>query len=290
MLALLLAAACAHAPAGPATYLEEGGKVEPGDLLTPAGRPMALSALAQAAGGARFVLVGEGHENRCDHRVQARVIHALSQGGAHPAVGLEMVDVDRQPLLDRFGAGEIPLEELDPTLGFTKQWGVPFERYQPIFEEAQAHGAPLVALNLPREVVRTVSREGLAGLPADQKEAVPEPIPPLPEQEKRLRKAYEEHAEHLPRPPSEESFRRFLLVQSLWDTQMANEALQASARLDRPVVVLAGAGHVEYGWGIGHRLRTLAPGAEVIEIVPWRGDGPLDPDEGALFFYCPREE
>ncbi len=37
-----------------------------------------------------------------------------------------------------------------------------------------------------------------------------------------------------------------------------------------PVVILAGGGHVEYGWGIARRIRLLDPDARVLLVMPWR--------------------
>jgi uncharacterized iron-regulated protein len=80
---------------------------------------------------------------------------------------------------------------------------------------------------------------------------------------------------------------RFLLVQSLWDSTMAEEAFLLRARTGRPVAVLAGAAHVERGWGIAHRLSLLDPNARVLLILPFSGKEP-DPESADIFFYSPR--
>ncbi len=281
LLSALFLTACAG-PGGTARKLEPAAELEPGTLLTPAGEALGPDQLAAAVADARYVLVGEGHDSACDHRVQAAIVRALSARA--PVVGLEMVSTERQDVLDRFHAGEVTVEELDGALGWEKKWGVPFALYRPIFDEAAAAQLPVAALNVPAEVVRQVSREGESALPPE----VPALLPPPPEQEEMLRTAYESHAHGA--QPSEEGFARFLRVQSLWDTAMAGAAKTWSRRLDRPVVVLAGAGHVSHGWGIGHRLAQLDPGAGIVEVVPWRGAEAIDPAAGDFFFYCPREE
>lgn len=149
---------------------------------------------------------------------------------------------------------------------------------------ARERGLPIVALNLPHEVVRRVGREGEAALPPE----VPEPIPPPPEQEAMLRRAFRAHA-HAEKD-GEEGFARFVRVQSLWDTAMAQAALEASGAEGLPVVILAGAGHVTNGWGIAHRLARLAPDASSVAVMPWRGDRPLDSAQAPFFFYCPGSE
>lgn len=79
---------------------------------------------------------------------------------------------------------------------------------------------------------------------------------------------------------------RFFLIQSLWDTAMAERAIAAREEGGRPVVVLIGAGHVEFGWGIAHRIRTLRPQASVLLLTPWRGTEPVDPSEADIRYFC----
>ncbi len=89
---------------------------------------------------------------------------------------------------------------------------------------------------------------------------------------------------------AEAMFERFLIVQSLWDTVMAENAVRVRSREGSPVVVLAGSGHVDYGWGIALRLASLDPGSEVLLVSPWRKHPAEDPpseDVGDVYFYCP---
>jgi uncharacterized iron-regulated protein len=96
----------------------------------------------------------------------------------------------------------------------------------------------------------------------------------------------------------EKLFERFLLAQSLWDSTMAEEALfvrrmEGRARERKvppepvgPLVILAGAGHVEYNGGIAHRLSLLAPGARIVAILPFSGELP-DARSADFFYYSP---
>ena len=278
LVALLLAGCAGPRAAGHAAPIEAEG-LEPGSLLTPAGEPLSLATFASATESARYILVGEAHDNACDHRVQAAVVATLAE--RLPVVGLEMVSTERQPILDRFAAGEIAMGELEEALDWQERWGVPFEIYRPIFEAAALSSLPVAALNLPREAVRQVSREGASALPPE----VPALIPPPKEQVPMLRRAFEAHGHG-----TEEDFARFVRIQSLWDTAMARNSIAFGERFGAPVVILAGNGHVQHGWGIGHRLRLLQPEAEVVEVVPWRGREPIDPGAGRFFFYCPPPE
>lgn len=290
LLALLLSAACARAPVRPPPpEVPEPPDLDPGTLIDRFGDPVALEDFRQACAGRRYILIGENHGQSCDHEVQAALLSALAD--CRPAVGLEMVDIDSQPALDRFAAGDLDLDELPHALDWQRTWGVPFELYLPVFEAARSHGLPLVALNLPRELVRRFGEVGLDGLSESERALLPPEIVAPPEEQKTwLRAQFDGH----PLPPGEdlteqELLRRFLRVQSLWDSQMAHRAVNASRALERPVVILAGAGHVVHGWGISHRLEAFDPQGRRLLIVPWRGTSELDPEAAEYFFYCPLE-
>jgi len=80
---------------------------------------------------------------------------------------------------------------------------------------------------------------------------------------------------------------RFLTVQALWDSTMAEAAVRVRRESRRPVVILAGAGHVDYGWGIAHRLREFDPGCRILLVSPWRGGQAPESGLGDIYFFCP---
>jgi uncharacterized iron-regulated protein len=292
----LLAAACASplkdkapvppAPAMPVTEIPRGS------FFVFGASGISVLSDEQAAGlaaGSRYVLVGEGHANACDHAAQVRLIRALA---AHTplSVGLEMVAADRQATLDHFSQGKVPLEQLEKVLDWKNTWGYPFELYRPVFEAALELKLPLAGLNIPKDVVRALSDKGLEGLTPRQSAWLPEQIPPPPPAQRQvLEEEFTRHQSFM--KPSAgnatQALERFLMVQAAWDTKMADAAVDAFGRFERPVVILAGSGHVEQGWGIGYRLRGLDPTAGVLLVMPWRGLDPVDPAEAGLFYNCP---
>ena len=83
-------------------------------------------------------------------------------------------------------------------------------------------------------------------------------------------------------------FNRFVLAQSLWDTAMAKRALEVRAQTGRPVAVVVGGGHVEFGWGIELRATSIAPKTEVLTVMPWRGgDEPVPGGYADALYVCP---
>mgnify|MGYP006291971571 CR=1 FL=1 len=243
----------------------------PGQFVSTAGERLTLEQVVAEARGADYILLGESHDNACDHGVQARVLEALAATETPPVLGLEMVTVDRQGVLDAFGRGEVELDGLPEALDWPETWGFGFELYRPMFEVAQRFSLPVGALNVPRRIVDKVSELGPMNVAAEDRPYFPaEVVPPAPEQEAMLREAFAMHAHAA--DGGEAALERFFYVQSVWDSMMAERAVALNRKYGWPVVVLVGFGHVEHGWGIERRIRRLEPGARVFSVSPWRGE------------------
>ncbi len=259
----------------------------PGQFLDGDGRAVDESSLGDAAAKAAYVLIGEGHPIACDHLAQARILALMAEAGAPPVVGLEMVSLDMQPVLDLFNKGLIGVDDLEDGLKWSTSWGYPFEIYRPVFETARKYDLPLFALNVPRDVARKAGKSGLTGLTMEERLGLPAKIIPVPvEQERYLREVFESHPAGQPKD-ARAAWKSFLTVQALWDTTMARRAVEARVAMRRPVAVIAGAGHVEHGWGIAMRLGVFDPQGQRLLIMPWRGGEAPDKAEADLFFHCP---
>ncbi|OLN29096.1 hypothetical protein DVDV_1253 [Desulfovibrio sp. DV] len=287
----VLTAGCAARRAGPPPFAPE-------TLLDAAARPLSPAVFARDIAGADYILLGEEHPNPCDHLAQAAVIRRLAAAGAFPAIGLEMVPADRQQVLDAFNAGTLSLADLPKALDWKTTWGFDFELYAPIFEAARDFRLPLFALNVPKGLAKKVGRAGLDALPPAERTLLPGALlPPHPAQVEELRAFFVHHGpmgkpvpDSAPRKeaaPGRDPFASFLTVQSLWDTQMAARALYARSLTARPVVIIAGAGHVADGWGIARRLAVYDPSARTVTVVPWRGGEAPAPGEATFFAACP---
>ncbi|MGE4538181.1 MAG: ChaN family lipoprotein [Desulfovibrio sp.] len=272
------------------------GHVAPETLVGALGQPLSPRAFDAAFLSADYILAGEEHPNPCDHLAQDALIRRLVAAGMRPAIGLEMLPVEAQPVLDAFNAGKLAVADLPRALDWKKTWGYDFALYEPIFETARAHHLPVYALNAPRGLARKVGRHGLDSLTPAERATLPGTIqPPDPAQVKELREIYDEHAARLEKmgkagkkkTDGRDRFADFMTVQSLWDTQMASRAVYAHAVSKRPVVIIAGGGHVERGWGIARRLTTLDPGATVATVMPWRGGEKPEADLARTFYACP---
>lgn len=273
----------------PAAPAPEASGPTPGQFLDADKLVLGEAWVGSRAASAAYVLIGEGHPMACDHQAQAQVLDLMADAGAPPVVGLEMVSLDMQPVLDLFNKGIIGVDDLDTALKWSQNWGYPFELYRPIFEVARKRNLPLFALNVPRDAARKAGKVGLKGLPKAERLDLPAKIiPPLKEQEQYLRQVFDAHPFGTPKD-ADAAWKSFVTVQSLWDTTMARRAVEARVAMRRPVAIIAGGGHVERGWGIASRLSIFDPQGARLLIMPWRGGEAPDKAEADLFFYCPEE-
>jgi len=269
-----------------------GSQAYPEALLTPSGAPVSRQAFATGPARADYILIGEEHPNPCDHLAQAGVIRRLVADGLRPVIGLEMVPADFQTILDAFNAGKLAVADLPGALDWRHTWGFDFDLYAAIFEVAREFDLPVFALNAPKGLARKVGRIGLGALTPSERATLPGTIlPPDAAQVEELRDLFNAHAAMRQKAAKaadgRDPFADFLTVQALWDTQMAARAELAHARTGRPVVIIAGGGHVQRNWGIARRLARLDPGARIATVMPWRGGELPDPEEAQLFFACP---
>lgn len=242
-------------------------QVSPGDMVdTRTGAVVDAKAVAHAATGERFVYLGELHTNPDHHRMQADVIRALVDAGREVVVGFEMFTRPNQPNLAPWSRGYWTEEEFVEKADWKNQWGFDFALYRPIFEVIKEYRLPMVALNVPRDWVRSVGRGGLEALTPEQRAELPEVDLSYVEHRKVFNALMGGH------PPTGTAGDNIYAAQSLWDAAMADSALSYLDRMPpnhkTVFVVIAGSGHVMYGQGINRRVydRTGERGVTVTAV------------------------
>jgi uncharacterized iron-regulated protein len=205
---------------------------------------------------ADVVYLGETHDSPEDHQAQLYILQTLYQQNQKIAIALEMFQRPYQNVIDRYLAGEIAEEQLVEQSEYEERWGFPWEYYAPILRFARANQLPVIALNAPTEVTRKVARSGLESLTAPERKYIP-PLSEIrtdnAEYRQMMQKFYAQH--HQAGHGNSSSFERFFTAQVLWDETMADAIAQfIKAKPDYQVVVLAGKGHIVYGYGIPSRV------------------------------------
>ncbi|MBP7589933.1 MAG: ChaN family lipoprotein [Thermoanaerobaculia bacterium] len=246
-----------------------------GEVITPA-------ELAARLDGVELLFVGESHTDYEFHQVQLRTIEELQRRGRKVLIGLEMYPAGEQAMLDKWSTDPAYTEaDFLAQSRWYKNWGYHWEYYRPIFDFAHRHGLRMFGLNVPRKVVQTARKEGLAALTPEQRELLPATIDTDSAEYRRLFQAFFSD-DGLHGGMSAEMFEGMFTAQCTWDAAMAHNALKALARHSEGseaggtraiMVVLIGEGHVAYGLGAERQARLTFQG-RTASIIPVRIEDP----------------
>jgi uncharacterized iron-regulated protein len=238
-----------------------------GTIWNAALQPVAGEELEQRLARARFVLLGEIHNNPDHHRLQAQLIGALVKRGRRPSIVLEMVPADLQAELDRHrGDGLSGAIGLGKLLQWEERGWPAWPIYQPIAEVALSAGLTLLAGGLDSRAEKAI-RSGQPlprGTPLET--GALQPLEP-PLSQALSREVQEAHCNLLP-PSAVEPMVR---IQRLRDAYLARAMFLASER--DGAVLIAGVGHVRKDWAVprilnGNMLNGSAVVLAFVEVDP----------------------
>lgn len=199
------------------------------------GETIDFDALIDRLASARVVYVGERHDREDDHAMQRRILEALHARDPALSIGFEMFQRPYQGALDAYVAGDLDEDALLARTEWADRWGYDFAMYAPLVRFGRARGLPLVALNAPSEVTRTIAREGLDALEAAERDALPELDRGVAAHRERVADALRAH-----HPVDDEALERFYTAQLVWDETMATSVAERDGRM----IVFAGVMHV----------------------------------------------
>ena len=227
---------------------------------------------------ARYVLLGEVHDNADHHRLQAWAIRAISklrgarlvEGAAQiEAVALEMLTAEDSEALDRFYGrnAKVPRPRTAADFGRILKWdksGWPdFAIYEPIVAAALEANLVLKPASPARSENRKVSKDGMAGIEAAEAQRLKLDEPLAADLAATLAEEIKEsHCGMLPEP----ALPNMSLVQRLRDARMADAMLAGSEW--KGAILIAGNGHVRPDRGVPWYLsRRGAAEADIVTVL-----------------------
>jgi uncharacterized iron-regulated protein len=217
---------------------------------------------------ARFVLLGEVHDNAEQHRQRAALLSALLADGRPTRVVFEQIDRGHDAAI---AAAPRQVEAVIDAARFDRRaWGWPL--HQPLFEAALDGGAHIAGGNLSREAAREVMRSGVPAAPAELQPLLERPTWSAAQQATMEALIDRGHCRMLPaaRWPA------MVLAQRARDAAMAQALLQAMPA--ERVVLIAGNGHVRSDLGVPWVLREAGvPARDIVSIVYLEEDDPALP-------------
>ena len=235
-------------------------------LHVPTGTLMTKEQFFTYISQSRVVYVGENHDNLDHHQAQFDIIRALEE--KYPgkvAVGMEMFRKPSQSMLDNIVSGD--LDEKAFFKEYTKNWGFDYDYYKDILDYIREKRMPLIALNASRKQMMALRHKGTTQESSEETESLPEMDKGDP-YHKAVIEAIFGDVSH-----GKGVFAGFYDMQLLWEETMAetiSDYLKSKDGEDKIMVVLAGGGHIEYGYGIPRRLfrRLPEPYSTVVLTAP----------------------
>ncbi len=205
----------------------------------------------------RVIYIGESHDQMEHHQIQRRMISGLAKQGREVVIAMEMFQKSQQPLLDLWSQGHLTEEEFLRLVQWETTWGMDYQLYKGILDEAKERRLNILGLNVPRELVRMIAQKGVEGLSEEERKRLPDLD--LTDQHHRIyiEGIYKSHEAGLAK-----DFEKFYQAQVLWDEGMAqhlSEFLSSPKGVGKIVVVLTGNGHILYHFGIPKRLYRRNP-------------------------------
>lgn len=247
---------------------------------TKAQRFASVDELIAGLARARYILLGERHDNPDHHRVQAAVVRALIGSGRRPAVAFEMFTADDTPAIARhLAATPRDAAGLAVAVDWTRSGWPDWAYYQPIAQAALDSGLPVVAANLAPATARALARGHRSALPDGlaARYALDQPLPDG-EQAALASELYDAHCGHVAR----ERIDGMVLAQRARDAALADGMLTAERD---GALLIAGSGHVRTDRGVPVYLRVRTPEASIAVLAPVEvREGWIRPDDYAAAF------
>ncbi len=210
-----------------------------------------LTQIVEQLADSRVVFVGETHTRYDHHLVQLEILKHLYQKSPKLALGVEWFQQPFQKHLDDYIAGRINEKEMLHLTDYFNRWNYDYRLYRPIMQYAREQGIPVIALNASHELMTALSHSGFDDLPDELKQQLPANYDWSDKNyEQYLRGMFELHPEY------QGEFEDFLRGQLTWDESMAERAADyLQDNPDQRMLILAGSGHIMFGYGIPNRLQ-----------------------------------
>jgi uncharacterized iron-regulated protein len=267
VLFLLAAGGCSLLSFGKATPAKASFDLDEGWFLeVETGRILNSEAFLDKLARTDVVFLGEIHHNPRHEAFHVALVEALWQRSSRLALGLEYFSRNEQGLLDDWSRGVLDKKTFLSKLE-RKPSALP---YGELLQLAQDLNIQLYGINLPRRVVSQVAKKGWENLPLAEQVRWPEPGETSEAYRNLVQDSYSTFQRH-----HSTSFEGFLRAQMLWDATMAQSILRLlQNQKGRPLVVVVGMKHVEYGLGIPARLKALSHASLTVVLPSDALEGP----------------
>jgi uncharacterized iron-regulated protein len=213
----------------------------------------------------QLIYVGEGHTNYEDHKLQLEIIRDLYKRNPNLAVGMEMFTRPMQPVIDRYMNNEIDEKTFLKESHYFEKWSFDYRLYRDIINFAKYNKLPVVALNLEKNIVSQVFKNGgTSTLSEEDRELLPVARDlDLEGYRERIETAYLMHGGQV----QTGDFSGFFQAQALWDETMAETIVDyLTQHPEMRMVVIVGRGHINKDTAIPPRVARRLPVSQAVVV------------------------
>jgi uncharacterized iron-regulated protein len=252
---------------GPSKYKFIIEKIEKDQIIrTDTGKVVTLEEIVTQNPDSDVFIIGEAHNNYQCHTWQRDFIEALYKKYPKIIVGFEFFWREDNPILEEWRMGQITEVEVIKKTGWYERSFQNYGYTRLVMDILKKYRIKTIGLNVPRSILRTVSRKGFDQLSPEEKKLFPTLNIPNPEHEYFIKSIFGTFAAQVPM-----WFKNMYAAQRCWDVVMAESMREFLAKKENKGykgVIIAGSNHVAYKLGIPFRYQKVAPEAKITTIVP----------------------
>jgi uncharacterized iron-regulated protein len=254
-------------PLGPSKYKFIIEKIEQDQVIrTDTGKVVSLEDIVNQNPDTDVFIIGEAHDNYQCHTWQRDFIEALYKKYPKLIVGFEFFWREDNPILEQWRTGQITEDEVIKKTGWYERGAQNYGYTRLVMEILKKYRIKTIGLNVPRSILRTVSRKGFDQLSPEEKKLFPTLNIPNPEHEYFIKSIFGIFALQVPM-----WFKNIYAAQKCWDVVMAESMREFLVKKEYngyKGVIIAGGNHVAYKLGIPFRYQKAASKAKITTIVP----------------------
>lgn len=208
------------------------------------------------------VILGEIHDNPDHHVLQAQALQAIVRSGKKPAVIFEMITTDLQVAVDDYVLrGDAKAQGFGEAVRWEQRGWPSWSTYQPIAEVAFTHSLPILAGDLPRDLIRAIGMGETVPGALRERLQLDTPLSDA-SQSAMLDTLFKGHCDLLPRQK----------LAPMQASQVARDASLGVALADGmkkhgAAVLIAGSGHGRNDYASPYHLSAKMPDADVLSIA-----------------------
>jgi uncharacterized iron-regulated protein len=222
----------------------------------------------------QVIYVAESHTNEAHHNLQLNVLKSLYQKNPKAVMAMEFLYRSKQESIDNYISDKITEEEFDTanTFGFN-DW---YHYYLSMIRYAHANKIKLIGINVEKSIKDKMAVQGWDKLTSEEQKLIAKDIDTSNEKHKEF--VMRQFGGMMNDPRTKEMMKgrieQMYLKQCMWDETFAEAIANYLKAVNDPaaqVVVVAGAGHIEYKFNIPDRSYKRFP-APFKTLVPFEID------------------